>query len=240
MDIQLGYALLRDRRVPIRPKLIALAIGAAVVGFTELLQIPLESLFAVILPIVGIAGDVVLDGVEAVFGPVLIATLLLPYLAPDPVVQQIRAERARPVWRFKREIFFLLSRFVFDFFRFSGFLYRRPCRWNIERHADRILQKLARIAHRDGAREAVRVLNPIQVCGGGRGQSEARQLKTDWDPWSWNRHAVSESLLAADDGSIWRVVQSSRRDSEQSPGGPRYAVYFLFLCWFFRCSGPRT
>jgi hypothetical protein len=57
----------------------------------------LESLFAVILPIVGIAGDVVLDGVEAVFGPVLIATLLLPYLAPDAVVQQIRAERARPV-----------------------------------------------------------------------------------------------------------------------------------------------
>ena len=97
MDIQLGYALLRDRRVPIRPKLIGAAIGAAVVGFTELLQIPLESLFAVILPIVGIAGDVVLDGVEAVFGPVLIATLLLPYLAPDPVVQQIRAERARPV-----------------------------------------------------------------------------------------------------------------------------------------------
>ena len=75
MDIQLGYALLRDRRVPIRPKLLALAIGAAVVGFTELLQIPLESLFAVILPIVGIAGDVVLDGVEAVFGPLLIATL---------------------------------------------------------------------------------------------------------------------------------------------------------------------
>src|ERR1700738_3027613 len=63
MNIQLGYALLRDRRVPIRPKLIALAIGAAIVWFTELLQIPLESLFAVILPIVGIAGDVVLDGV---------------------------------------------------------------------------------------------------------------------------------------------------------------------------------
>ena len=53
----------------LRPKLIALAIGAAVVGFTELLQIPLESLFAVILPIFGIAGHVVLHGVEAVFGP---------------------------------------------------------------------------------------------------------------------------------------------------------------------------
>ncbi len=42
MNIQLGYALLRDPRVPIPPKLIALAIGAAVVGFIELLQIPLE------------------------------------------------------------------------------------------------------------------------------------------------------------------------------------------------------
>ncbi len=32
--------------------------------------------------------------------------------------------------------------------------------------------------------------------------SDGLQLKTDWDPWSWNRHALSESLLAADDGSI--------------------------------------
>jgi len=37
MNIQLGYALLRDRRVPIQPKLIALATGAGVVGFIELL-----------------------------------------------------------------------------------------------------------------------------------------------------------------------------------------------------------
>jgi hypothetical protein len=97
MNIQLGYALLRDRRVPLRSKLIALAIGVGVVSFTELLQIPLESLFAVILPVLGIAGDVALDGGEAIFGPLLIATLLLPYLAPDPIVQQIRFERARTV-----------------------------------------------------------------------------------------------------------------------------------------------
>jgi hypothetical protein len=50
VNVQLGYALLRDRRIPLRTKLIALAIGAAVAGFTELLQIPLESLFVVILP----------------------------------------------------------------------------------------------------------------------------------------------------------------------------------------------
>jgi hypothetical protein len=94
MNIQLGYALLRDRRVPIQPKLIALATGAGVVGFIELLQLPLESVFAVILPVIGIAGDVVFDGAEGVIGTVLVATLLMPYLAPSTIVQQIRAERA--------------------------------------------------------------------------------------------------------------------------------------------------
>jgi hypothetical protein len=94
VNIQLGYALLRDQRVPIRPKLIALAMGGAVVGFIELLQIPLESLFAVILPVIGVAGDVILDGAEAVIGTVSVATLLL-YLAPSTIVQEIRAERGR-------------------------------------------------------------------------------------------------------------------------------------------------
>lgn len=95
MNIQLGYTLLRDQRVPTRPKLIALAIGAAVVGFIELLQIPLESILAVILPVIGIAGDVILDGAEAAIGTVFIASLLLPYLAPATIVQQIRSERTR-------------------------------------------------------------------------------------------------------------------------------------------------
>jgi hypothetical protein len=74
--------------------MIAMAIGAAVVGLIELLQVPLESVFAVILPIIGFAGDVVFDGAEAVIGTVFIATLLMPYLAPASIVQQIRAERA--------------------------------------------------------------------------------------------------------------------------------------------------
>jgi len=88
MDIQLGYKLLRDHPVPIRPKLIALGIGAPVVGLVEILQLPLESVFALILPVVGVAGDIVFDGAEAVIGTTLIATLLLPYLAPASVVQQ--------------------------------------------------------------------------------------------------------------------------------------------------------
>ena len=75
-------------------KMIALAIGAAVIGFIELLQIPLEGVFAVILPIIGLAGDIVFDGAEAVIGTVFVATLLMAYLAPARVVRQIRAERA--------------------------------------------------------------------------------------------------------------------------------------------------
>lgn len=92
MNIALGYALLRDRRVPIRTKLIALGIGAAAVGAIELLELPVEGLVAALLPFLGAAGDLALDGAEAVIGPILIATLLLPYLAPADLVRQIRAE----------------------------------------------------------------------------------------------------------------------------------------------------
>src|SRR5580704_16405467 len=92
MNMTLGYALLRDRRVPIRTKLIALGIGAAGVGAIELLQLPLEGVFAALLPFVGAAGDLTLDGAEAVIGPILIATLLLPHLASADLVRQVRAE----------------------------------------------------------------------------------------------------------------------------------------------------
>jgi hypothetical protein len=95
MNMTLGYALLRDRRVPIRAKLIALGIGAAGVGAIELLQLPVEGVVAALLPLMGAAGDLALDGAEAVIGPVLIAALLLPHLAPADLVQQIRAETER-------------------------------------------------------------------------------------------------------------------------------------------------
>jgi hypothetical protein len=95
MNMPLGYALLRDRRVPIRTKLIALGIGAATVGTIELLQLPIEGVVAMLLPFVGAAGDLALDGAEAVIGPVVIATLLLPYLASPDLVRQVRNETER-------------------------------------------------------------------------------------------------------------------------------------------------
>jgi hypothetical protein len=95
MKMTLGYALLRDRRVPIRTKLIALGIGAAGVGAIELLQLPLEGVIAALLPFIGAAGDLALDGAEAIIGSVFIATLLMPHLAPADLVRQIRAEVER-------------------------------------------------------------------------------------------------------------------------------------------------
>jgi hypothetical protein len=88
----LGYALLRDQRVPLRAKLIALGAGAAVIAIIELLQIPFETIVAALLPFVGIPGDLTLDGAEAVIGPILIACLILPRLTPADLVQQIRAD----------------------------------------------------------------------------------------------------------------------------------------------------
>ena len=69
--------------------------GESWVALEEVLELPLEGVLAAILPLIGITGDVALDGVEAVVGPVIIATILLPYLVPPPLVQQIQAEGER-------------------------------------------------------------------------------------------------------------------------------------------------
>jgi len=59
------------------------------------LQLPLEAVLAGILPLIGITGDIAFDGAEAVVGPVIIATMLLPYLVAPPLVREIRAEGER-------------------------------------------------------------------------------------------------------------------------------------------------
>jgi hypothetical protein len=97
MNMHLGYALLRDRRVAVRSKLVALTVGLAITGLVELLQLPFESVFALLAPVAGAAGDIVIDGAEAVIIPVLVATVPMPYLAPLAIVQQIRAEQAASV-----------------------------------------------------------------------------------------------------------------------------------------------
>jgi hypothetical protein len=96
LDVKLGFALMRDRRIPLRSKLVSILLGLAITGLVELLELPVEGILSALLPILGIAGDAVLDGAELVAGPLLLAHLLLPFVAPRPLVNQIRAERAAP------------------------------------------------------------------------------------------------------------------------------------------------
>jgi len=92
LDWKLGYALLGDRRVPLRYKIAAFAIGYAGLAILGLLEFPVEEIIAIV-PFLGLIGDVALDGAEAVFVPILLALLILPYLAPSALVDQIRRER---------------------------------------------------------------------------------------------------------------------------------------------------
>ena len=94
LDMKLGFALMRDRRIPLRSKVFSLFLGLAVTGLVEFLELPVEGILSTLLPILGLAGDAVLDGAELVAGPLLLANLLLPFLAPRSLVDQIRAERA--------------------------------------------------------------------------------------------------------------------------------------------------
>lgn len=94
LDLKLGYALLKDRRVPLRSKAASLAIGLGVLVLVAVLELPVEGIIAAAVPFVGVGGDVLLDGVEVIVGPLLVACLVLPYLAPSAVVAQIRRERA--------------------------------------------------------------------------------------------------------------------------------------------------
>src|SRR5579862_5039397 len=94
LDFQLGYALLCDRRVPVRRKVVAFAIGAAIVAALGALELPLEEVMAFVLPILGAFVDIALDGAEAIFGPLMLAILLLPYLAPSEIVEQVLRERS--------------------------------------------------------------------------------------------------------------------------------------------------
>ncbi len=97
-DLKFGFALLKDRRVPVGVKLLALGLGVAATAVVNALELPLEMLIAVLLPGVGLAVDAVLNGVEFIAGPLLASALILPFVAPKPLVQQIRAERSpRPV-----------------------------------------------------------------------------------------------------------------------------------------------
>ena len=93
LDIKLGFAMLKDKRVPVKPKLLAVGIGAAVIALLVAVEFPLEALLAAVVPVLGPLGDLLTDGFEALLGTVGIAAILLPHVAPKLLVRQLRNER---------------------------------------------------------------------------------------------------------------------------------------------------
>ena len=93
LDLGLGFALLRDRRIGMRHKAMAMAAGAVVTSALVALEVPLEGIVALVLPLLGGMVDLAADGAEETIGTILIGALLLPFIASREVVAEIRAER---------------------------------------------------------------------------------------------------------------------------------------------------
>ena len=95
LDLRFGLHLLaRDRNVPVRYKMLALAFGGVLTFLLNVLEIPLEAMLAVFLPVIGLGFDVVLNGLELIVCPVIFGALMLPRLAPRPFVDAARAMQA--------------------------------------------------------------------------------------------------------------------------------------------------
>ncbi len=94
MDIKLGFAMLKDRRVPFRPKLLSLGIAAGVMGLLIAVEFPLEWFLSIVLPVIGVAISAMTDGLETILGTLGVAALILPHIAPKALTLQMRNERA--------------------------------------------------------------------------------------------------------------------------------------------------
>lgn len=85
LDVKFGFALFRDRSVPTLRKILALGIGIGVTAILVALELPVEAAVAGLLNLLGFGLDALVDGLEVVACPLLVASLLLPHLIPTDV-----------------------------------------------------------------------------------------------------------------------------------------------------------
>jgi len=93
LDTGLGFALLRDRRVSVGSKVLALTLGILLTAGLEVLELPMEAVLAMLVPVLGLGFDTFVDGVEALVLPFVFAAILLPHLTPKDAAI-VRSERA--------------------------------------------------------------------------------------------------------------------------------------------------
>lgn len=93
LDLRTGFAMLRDRSVPVHPKILALGIGIAVTAILMALEAPLEFLVALFLPFFGLEFDLLVDGIELLVVPVVVASFILPRLTRTPARVRVISPR---------------------------------------------------------------------------------------------------------------------------------------------------
>jgi len=93
LDFKLGTALFRDRRVAVPYKMAALAAGFVAMIALNAVELPAETLLAVMLPVIGVGLDIAFNSFEWIVGPLLMAAFALPHIAPKELVSRLREER---------------------------------------------------------------------------------------------------------------------------------------------------
>lgn len=93
LDIGLGIALMRDRRVPFSAKAKSVTLGALTVAIFLALQLPLDAAILILLNAAGLGVNAVMDGLQILFGTILFGALYLTRLAPRALAERVRAER---------------------------------------------------------------------------------------------------------------------------------------------------
>jgi len=89
LNLGQGRRMFMDRSIPVRPKAAAIAIGSIVTAFLVAMEVPLETVTGLLLPFVGELLDIMVDGIEVLVLPMLIASAVLPHLVPKRPVQII-------------------------------------------------------------------------------------------------------------------------------------------------------
>lgn len=94
IDLKLGFALFRDKRVPRSAKFVAVVLGLVAMVLLNVIELPAEAFVAIALPLIGVPFDLAFNGIENVIGPVLLSAFFLTLTAPKGLVQRIHNERA--------------------------------------------------------------------------------------------------------------------------------------------------